>query len=643
MDVDPLVSCLCVTRGRVSLLRRAVRCFFAQTYEPRELVVVFESDDAETRTFLELLDSPQVFAVEVPVHPKLTLGALRNIALRSGSGTYIAQWDDDDWYAPSRLEEQMRALRSLKRAGCVLLRWTIFDHLTQRAYVSGKRAWEGSLVSERDSVPRYSDLPKSEDTPVLAQMLGEGKLVRLDRPELYIYTYHGHNTWDRAHWDEHIVPYATPIGYRNAVWIRNALNPIAEKCSPTVNRKALFVWEQGANLGHLSNLRLPMEVALREGFDVWLAVRELHRVHEVFSDLPVHYLQAPLSISHRNNSPVKIQSYGQLIYQQCFGNDAELASLISAWRALYELVQPQVIIAEHAPIALAAFHDLPVRKIHLGTGFTVPPVSEEVDIPFGLFPDVEPTKALQEELLRQDATLLSSLNGALRRAGAAPLGRVGDIFSGVDAEFILSWPQFDHFGARRNARYLGIDAPQIASLPDWPAGSAPAVFGYLETFPSVEFLLRDLQATRLRCLLYIRGLSVALRNRFSSQCMVFVDHLVDVQAVARDANWVINHGSHGTASLFSSVGLPQLLIPRHQEQLLLSLRLVQQGCAAMAFQDQTAYVRAIGAMQANAGLKTCALELAHQLIPFRAEGVREVLRNALGSTKIEKKGASPRE
>ena len=47
-----LISCLCVTRGRVALLGRAVGCFLEQTHAQRELLILFESDDAATRDYV---------------------------------------------------------------------------------------------------------------------------------------------------------------------------------------------------------------------------------------------------------------------------------------------------------------------------------------------------------------------------------------------------------------------------------------------------------------------------------------------------------------------------------------------------------------------------------------------------------------
>ncbi len=206
---NPLVSCLCVTRGRVGLLRQSVACFLSQSYNPRELVIVYDGEDVATRDFIGTLDSPSIRGVEAP--PRLVLGASRNLALASSRGFYIAQWDDDDWHAPSRLTEQVAALQRGDKSGCVLERLTIFDMASEKAHLSHRRSWEGSLVARRDSVPPFPELTRAEDTPVIEQMCEQGKLVLLDCPELYVYVYHGSNTWDRKHWDGFLLRWSQPL------------------------------------------------------------------------------------------------------------------------------------------------------------------------------------------------------------------------------------------------------------------------------------------------------------------------------------------------------------------------------------------------------------------------------------------------
>ncbi|HSJ97207.1 MAG TPA: glycosyltransferase family A protein [Myxococcota bacterium] len=207
-----LVSCLCVTRARPAMLRRAVAAFHAQTHAERELVVVFESDDGATRACLEGLAGPSLRAVEVPAAPKRTLGELRNICAAAARGRYVAQWDDDDWHAPGRLAAQLAVARGRVAAGCVLLRWTLYDAPLRQAYVSGRRTWEGSLLIERAALPPYPALARGEDSEVVKALLAAGRLCGLDhRPELYVYVHHGANTWGRAFFKRNMAAHAEAL------------------------------------------------------------------------------------------------------------------------------------------------------------------------------------------------------------------------------------------------------------------------------------------------------------------------------------------------------------------------------------------------------------------------------------------------
>ena len=85
VDPDELISCLCVTRGRVALLGRAVGCFLEQTHAQRELLILFESDDAATRDYVASLADLRIRGIEVPVLPKQTLGSLAQPCRRRGS------------------------------------------------------------------------------------------------------------------------------------------------------------------------------------------------------------------------------------------------------------------------------------------------------------------------------------------------------------------------------------------------------------------------------------------------------------------------------------------------------------------------------------------------------------------------------
>jgi tetratricopeptide (TPR) repeat protein len=196
----PEVSCLCVTRSRPDLLRRAIYCFDRQTVSPRQLVVVVEDDDLATLDLLRGFEGrDDVRPVVVRRDPKMPLGELRNIAVQNATGEYVAQWDDDDFYHPERLAAQLSEIRRTGRRACVLRRWVIYKD--GRAVVSSYRHWEGSLMCRRADMPAYPPLHRGEDTPVIEQLEATGKIAALDRPELYVYAFHGGNTWHGPHWD----------------------------------------------------------------------------------------------------------------------------------------------------------------------------------------------------------------------------------------------------------------------------------------------------------------------------------------------------------------------------------------------------------------------------------------------------------
>jgi len=205
-----LVSCLCPTHGRVPMLRRAVACFLAQTYAPRELVVVHQAHDAATRDYLRTLTDPSIRAVEIAPSPHLGPDGLRNYCLEAARGVHVAVWDDDDWFAPTRLEEQLAAARAVGRAGCCLHRIVLYDSVTREAYVSVKRSWEMSLVAERAAMPPYANA-RGADSELVGKLLREGKLAGLDRPELYVYVYHGGNYFSRRHWKANMAGPGEPL------------------------------------------------------------------------------------------------------------------------------------------------------------------------------------------------------------------------------------------------------------------------------------------------------------------------------------------------------------------------------------------------------------------------------------------------
>ena len=214
-DELPKISCLMVTHDRLSLARRAIRCFADQTYPERELVIVTDGDLRYRRALACYVDHLGLQTVRF-VHPdsdQLALGQLRNIALDAAHGDVICQWDDDDCYHPERLAVQFAHMRDSNARACFLT-----DHLhlleKDRALVwvdwtVGGKSGEGQLLpgtvmAFTDRRFRYPEsgpyVSRGEDSVFLHELYRSVPVAPLSgMGHVYLYSYHGRNTFSKEH------------------------------------------------------------------------------------------------------------------------------------------------------------------------------------------------------------------------------------------------------------------------------------------------------------------------------------------------------------------------------------------------------------------------------------------------------------
>lgn len=210
----PLVSCLMVSRGRLFPARFAIACFQSQTHANRELVIMVDDPACELVAHVASLNDAKIRLVQAPATAQ-TLGVLRNLAVAEARGEYVCQWDDDDLYAPDRIQTQLVALRSTQVAACVLRRWTLWWPATERLAISGVRCWEGSILARRTALPPYPALRRGEDTAMLAAMMQRERILCLEAPELYLHIRHGGNAFDSRH-------FSTIYGFSRQRWVKDA-------------------------------------------------------------------------------------------------------------------------------------------------------------------------------------------------------------------------------------------------------------------------------------------------------------------------------------------------------------------------------------------------------------------------------------
>ncbi len=393
--------------------------------------------------------------------------------------------------------------------------------------------------------------------------------------------------------------------------------------------RVLCVWELGTDLGHLSTLRLPVEIALAQGHTVVMALKEGHNVHHVFGDAPIEYLQAPVRQRPVAASALPIPSFSHLLIRQCFDNVQELVAYISAWRNLFDAVQPDLVLFEHSPVALIAAYGFRFKKVVVGNGFTAPPGQHRAGDPFLPFPTTTPRSDIWQGLLRDDAEVLKLINAARMALALPELPQLHAIYGQADASFLMTWPLLDPYAPRHDATYLGMESPISYAPPPWPESGGPKVFAYLHAIPALLPLLQALQACQAAAVLFIRHLPSSVRGAFEGGGLHFVDAPVDLHRVASDADWVINHGNHSTAAHFAAQGVPQLLIPLHQEQLFLANNLVRQGGALMAYKDQLDFASPMESLSQDGRFRKNAALLAQQCDQYHAVAGRAFLERTI--------------
>lgn len=195
----PKVSCLLITKNRFKLARRAIDCWINQSYKNSELIVIEDGTD-QTQDYIKNLIKKYYQIRYIRPNKKYSLGSLRNLSLRLAKGKYITQWDDDDWYHSDRIKEQLNFLIKKKADFCFLSRWTLALLKLNKYGISSKRIWEGSIFAKKKYMPCYSEKKVGEDCDMIDILLGRNdKIVLLDKPQLYIYTFHGMNAFDQDH------------------------------------------------------------------------------------------------------------------------------------------------------------------------------------------------------------------------------------------------------------------------------------------------------------------------------------------------------------------------------------------------------------------------------------------------------------
>lgn len=343
---------------------------------------------------------------------------------------------------------------------------------------------------------------------------------------------------------------------------------------------ALLAWELGAGVGHCVNLApIARELVARE-WNVWVVARDVTVAERVLRPAAVRYLSAPVLLAKPTQPVSPTRNFAHILHNVGFGSDHQLGVLLAAWWNLMEMIQPDVLVCEHAPAALVASRRYDVRRVVLGTGFFSPP--DERPLPEIRYWAPPPADGNSEQI---EQGVLDRINRLVEHTGAAPFDRLSQVYAEVDANFLLTFSELDHYPNRRGADYWGMWSLPSENLPAWPEGDGPRLFAYLKQLPStihMSALLSSVREIGPPALVYIPEGDPAWLARFKSPQLRLTTTPVDIREVARTCKAAILNGNAGTATELLLAGIPQLHLPLYLEQEVFSRRVVDLGAGLVA-------------------------------------------------------------
>lgn len=334
----------------------------------------------------------------------------------------------------------------------------------------------------------------------------------------------------------------------------------------------LVCWELGGGLGHLAKCALLASKLLARGCEVSFAVRDLASAHRLLPETHYCLVQAPVSSVTLQGWPPPAD-YAEILLHSGWGQRSELESRVRGWRGLFDALNVDLVIAEHAPTAILAARTEGIPAVAWGSGFFSPPASWPV---FRTWDKADPSRRSKSHQL-----VLETINAALASLGCLPIPDLDALFLGV-ANFLCTWPELDHYPQRDGANYCGpVWLNDVGIAPAWPdtnRSEQKKIFAYLRpNLPGVESILQALANQRASTLVYMTE-----HARFSSQFssyhnMRFTDEIVQLDKVSQEADVVISSGSD-TQHAMALQGVPTLGLPMNAEQRIASERLATLGC-----------------------------------------------------------------
>lgn len=348
--------------------------------------------------------------------------------------------------------------------------------------------------------------------------------------------------------------------------------------------RVLFAWELGANFGHVAKV---IEVAqpMLGHADVYFAARDVANVRRFAAGIPLTLLPAPFAMTRETAERQPPLNYTDDV-RVCGWSDAvTLGALTESWGALLDLIKPDILVAQAAPISLLAARGRPLRTVMLGSGYDAPARAN----PMPLFAQEAEDPAATARMIEREANVVAIANQVLAQRRAPPLAAFCDLLA-TDFYALSTFEEIDHYAPRQRFEaqsppYLGqLMTLNAGEVVHWRADATDRIYAYLQPgnaqFLATLDVLMRLPPTADVVIVAPGAPPEVIDRTHGSHVRLLTKH-ARLDHLLPDATIGISHGSNNVAAAMMIYGVPQICLPQHIEQMMAGRVLAKYHLGAM--------------------------------------------------------------
>ncbi|MBS0352896.1 MAG: hypothetical protein JSR83_03195 [Proteobacteria bacterium] len=305
----------------------------------------------------------------------------------------------------------------------------------------------------------------------------------------------------------------------------------------------------------------------------------------------IEFTQAPMWLAPRKGLPDAL-NFTETLFLFGFLSPAGLLSVVQAWRNLFRLIAPDLLVFDSAPTAMLAARGLGIPSLVTGNSFAVPPQVSPL-------PPYEQSSGVAvpgPRELETEARCVRNANEVLMALGAPPIEHVCELFA-AEETLIAGTPELDVYGRGMPERFIGpIGILDKGCAPVWPSVGRRRIFAYLKAHsPNLDDMLAALARLNAATLVVAPGLSSRQIQSFTRPNLRFAQQALRMDCVREECDLAVGHGGAGMVDLILGAGKPLVLLPLQMEQVMTSRRVAEAGCGAWvtATQSSAAFDRVL--------------------------------------------------